>query len=348
MTALGCICITPAAADCVSPISDAEEPITAALLAVSIDTNVPLACLTSPTQLSKTIFDQLRKLLADSVHASEAQQQAVWSVLSQCRIFESFSGDLISLAGSSKLQLLPNVDWEQQIAELAHLLPMTLVRSQAACAVQQSLLRQSRLEVPLLWDFICDLVLPAMVRHAQSSLEPLMIKALEVIHAYEVHWPRVPKQVFVAGFLVPLYTLLDCSSELMSVLFKSSGVHLLLCLVNNRVCQGEFILADMVCKTTALQATCLLVLCDIERLAEYDSCLVCHLLLSSRVDDHSTHFFAIFFCPVTCLPHAHMLSCRCQARQWTSPVSAANALHKQAMHICPESARACSHRCSIS
>lgn len=59
--------------------------------------------------------------------------------------------------------------------------------------------------------------------------EPLLLRALQEIHDFPADWRRVPAKVFVDGALKRLYNVTDSSSELLTTLYRATGVHLLTC-----------------------------------------------------------------------------------------------------------------------
>lgn len=219
LSAIGCLCILITEADCASPIAITDEPITAALAAAASCSKTPLNQLVSPDLRFKgSNFDTVRDFLADHVNATEAQQDKVWSILKQCTIFEDSHGTMIDLAQSTEFMLLPNAAWEQQLGQLAQLLPAMIIPYHSASRNQRQLLKASGLKPAELPDFICNVLMPAVESEGDCKWEPLVLQALSHLAAYPT-LPRNISSLMVGGQWYSIDRLVDSSSNLLKTLF---------------------------------------------------------------------------------------------------------------------------------
>ncbi|KAL3132915.1 hypothetical protein ABBQ38_006829 [Trebouxia sp. C0009 RCD-2024] len=207
LSSIGCVCMTDARADRVSPIDSRADPLITALVAALQCLGVAIPQMLS--QLGNTHFRNARQLLADHVQSSPA----TWSIIRQCHAFEDTTGRRVALDVNASYAILPCASWEEHIVQLGELLPWTPIKFHTASAVQRKLVSHSGLSILTQASFLeCEL-LPAINRINSSSTEPLLLKAIG-------EKPGRLTNIFVDGYLHPIKKTVDSSNSLLQTLFS--------------------------------------------------------------------------------------------------------------------------------
>ena len=222
----GCWCISDPRADIVSDLTfDLDvEPVTSALTAAASRKQMSLHQLVSEQHLGTATFTALRTLLTKLNIRSIPCQAHVRSFLRKCALFEDINGAQLTPSRLSTAKILPSRAWEQTVAALPDVFPLTVIKFHSTTSTQKTLLDMAGFEPIDLSTFLNEDVLPEVYSSASTDLQPLLLQALDSLTAAPKAQLTQPLQIFVNGRLHRISTLVDSSSKLMKDLFaRGSG-----------------------------------------------------------------------------------------------------------------------------
>ena len=231
LSAIGCLCVTDKRAHRGSPVAS-QKSLATALEAASRRTGCSLPDLVTPARLGTATFDEARELLGHSAlwyAGSIGFNMPLWHILQQLPVFEDGSGGTSSPLPHGDIGLLPNADWEREMAALSHLLPWTAVKYHTASPVQRSLLIPSQMQTPALPDFLSSSLLPAINNSNTAIAAPLLEQALDELAAGSEQLGAL-STIIVNGRLHAISKCVDGSSDLLRSLFSkhNSGEYTML------------------------------------------------------------------------------------------------------------------------